>query len=308
MKNITDQHSEYIISQINLGKSSYAIAKDLRVDKSNVLRFLRRSGLESQHKCTVDYNNLMKDHKQEIIQMYESGMSGNEISKKLGFSSGQITTMLNQNSIQLRPNNTYNLDETFFEKIDTQEKAYVLGWWYSDGNVMESGTIRIAIQQSDEEILQKIKKILKYDGPFHYKKAREEHHQPQIELCINRQKMAQDLIKLGCHPNKSMNLMFPTLEQVPIDLVRHFVRGYFDGDGSVDNGVTIVGTWDFCQELKQRLPCKITNIYQRYKDRPLKESSHQLFIGKSYEVEKFYHWIYMMATIWLPRKKEKFGI
>lgn len=45
--------------------------------------------------------------------------------------------------------------------------------------------------------------------------------------------MVNDLEKLGCVSNKSLILKFPTKEQVPENLTSHFLRGYFDGDGSV---------------------------------------------------------------------------
>ena len=305
MKNITDQHSKYILEQIELGKSAYFISQQLGCQKCNILRFLSRGGVKSKHKCTVNYNNLLKDHQGEVLDLYKSGISGNQIAKKLGFSGSRITEFLNQ-IITIRPKNIYTLDESFFEKIDTEEKAYILGWWYSDGNVMKDGKIRISIQQDDEEIIHKIKSILQYNGPLYYKKSNNPKHKDLIEICINRQKVAQDLIKLGCIPNKSMTLLFPTLEQVPVQLIRHFVRGYFDGDGSINGTVMIVGTLSFCNTLKEILPCETTNIYQRYKDREPEKSSHQLFIGRRSEVEKFYHWIYDDATIWLSRKRDKF--
>jgi hypothetical protein len=173
---------------------------------------------------------------------------------------------------------------------------------------MPSGKCRICLQQDDSEILEKIKNILKYTGPLVQKPPKNLRCKPSIELCIDRQKFAQDLIKLGCIPNKSMKLVFPTEQQVPKNLVRHFVRGYFDGDGSTNRGVMIVGTLMFCNKLIEVLPCKITNVYQRYTDRLPLDSSHQLFIGLSSEILKFYHWLYDDSTIWLTRKRNKFDL
>ena len=45
--------------------------------------------------------------------------------------------------------------------------------------------------------------------------------------------MFNDLIKQGCVPNKSLILTFPNKYQVPKNLINHFIRGYFDGDGSI---------------------------------------------------------------------------
>lgn len=64
--------------------------------------------------------------------------------------------------------------------------------------------------------------------------------------------MHDDLIKHGCIPNKSLKLKFPTT--VPDKLIRHFVRGYFDGDGSIaknEDRCTLISTQEFCDELKK---------------------------------------------------------
>ena len=49
--------------------------------------------------------------------------------------------------------------------------------------------------------------------------------------------MFNDLIKQGCVPNKSLILTFPNKHQVPKNLINHFIRGYFDGDGSISYGI-----------------------------------------------------------------------
>jgi hypothetical protein len=296
---------EDITQKINNGQSAYSISKELGCTKNAILTYLKKNNLKSQHKCKVNYNNLMKDHKDEIITLYNSGMNGNQIAKKLNFSDGHIMALLRKHNVDIRSKNLYTVDETYFEQIDNEEKAYILGWWYSDGNVCDS-KLRLCIQQEDEEIVQQIKDCLKYTGPLYYKPSRISSPKPQVELCINRVKMVQDLIKLGCIPNKSMRLQFPKSTQVPSSLIRHFVRGYFDGDGSISGRIMIVGTLSFCKTLKNIVPCYVTNIYQRYTDRSPEDSSHQLFIGRLSEMYKFYHWIYDDATIWLKRKREQF--
>ena len=54
-------------------------------------------------------------------------------------------------------------------------------------------------------------------------------------MSFRSQKCKADLIKQGCVPKKSLILTYPTTEQVPKELTRHFIRGYFDGDGWFTN-------------------------------------------------------------------------
>jgi len=77
--------------------------------------------------------------------------------------------------------------------------------------------------------------------------------------------MVNDLERLGCISNKSLILKFPTIDQVSEEFIPHFLRGYFDGDGTVfmsanTNGVTdvkyqrinvgICGTFEFLDKVR----------------------------------------------------------
>jgi DNA-binding transcriptional regulator WhiA len=126
----------------------------------------------------------------------------------------------------------YKMDESYFDEVDSAEKAYVLGWFYSDGNVTEQGRFRIELAETDGYILKWIKKQLKYTGPLYNKPARNG-SKPQVSLCINRKRVADKLIALGCSPRKAHIVEFPTEEIVPRQFLSHFLRGMFDGDGSV---------------------------------------------------------------------------
>ena len=99
---------------------------------------------------------------------------------------------------------------------------------------------------------------------------------------------------------------------MPSCLIRHFVRGYFDGDGSVSNGKTakvdVVGTISFLLPLQdiifKELSLNRTVLNQRYKERDNEIRSLQ--IGGNNQCIKFRYWLYKDATIYLERKKNVF--
>ena len=297
---------EYKDSMIKLfnedGMSTYSISKQTNISLSTVNRWLKSWGCDTSRGCTVDSNKpMLKDRLDEVVELHNSGWSQSQIGKKLGYSGGQISRLLNKHNITSRIWK-YNVDETYFDNIDHEYKAYILGWLYSDGSIGYEGKIRIALQEDDKSILEWIKQQLQYTGPLYYKKP-QRGAKPQWELCINRKRLADRIIELGCMPNKSMILQFPSSSIIPDEFLSAFMRGYFEGDGSATKRyIAIVGALDFIYTLKEKLPCKITNIYQRYKDRDPKESSHQLFICQQGECKKFAHWIYKDATIYLQRK------
>lgn len=115
-----------------------------------------------------------------------------------------------------------------FEFIDTPEKAYVLGFFYSDGwiSAQQAG---ISIIDSDKSVLEKINSIF----PFLHFRNKEKNKNIATILC-NYKKFREDIEKNGCLRKKSSlnkdNLKFPKISK---DLYRHFIRGIFDGDGSI---------------------------------------------------------------------------
>lgn len=303
--NITNQNSEQISKWINEGWSAYKISKTLGCAKSSVLSFLKKRGIKSQHECKVDYNDMLKDKAGQVIEMYLIGMSVEDIGEELGHAGSQVWHLLQKYNIDTT-RKVYSVDESFFAKIDTEEKAYTLGFIFADGNVMPSGLIRISIADQDVDILEKIKVAIKFGGEIH-DKLRDESRMDQKELYICRKSMVADLAKLGCIPNKSLVLQFPTPEQVMPELLCHFVRGYFDGDGSIsEHRANITSSYDFIQGLIKVLPCGYTSTSQRYKEKGLRESAHSLNMSRREDYSTFLHWIYKDAKIYLDRKYKKY--
>ncbi len=112
--------------------------------------------------------------------------------------------------------------------------AYILGWLFSDGNITpDKRTFRIKLAFKDKEILEKIRSVLMSNCPI--KKIRQlvpskKYISSYALLRINSRKLCDDLISLGCIPNKMHKFRIP---RMPRPFLRHFIRGYFDGDGSI---------------------------------------------------------------------------
>ena len=287
-----------IISLFNIGYSAIKIGKELNISKPTVLRALKRNNCKLE--CTVDYNNLLKDKTHEVVLKYCLGQSTCSIAEELGFSQSAVWTLLDKNGVDMT-GWKYKVDETFFDKIDTEEKAYVLGLWYSDGCVDEEGKMRIGLQEKDKHILEDIKKIMKYEGPLLFS-PKESPNSNIWHLVINRKEMAEKLIKCGCIPNKSLTLKFPNQDILPIELQRHFIRGMSDGDGSVsENYWSLTSTDIFNNKIinitkeKFGFDCK---YYYRYNEK----NTCSLFINKIEDRIKFLDWIYQDSTIKLERK------
>lgn len=124
----------------------------------------------------------------------------------------------------------YSIDTAYFSNIDTEEKAYILGLLYADGCVASIGNaISLCFQTQDSAILTAVKTQLKAGHPI-------KHRSTFSTFSFTNKQMKIDLIKQGCVPAKSKILTFPT--QLPPEVMRHFIRGYFDGDGSISSYIT----------------------------------------------------------------------
>ena len=127
------------------------------------------------------------------------------------------------------PNCKYpDLKEDLLETIDNPDKAYLLGWIASDGTIRK-GTVDITVQRSDRKLLEKLASLFSRSLPVTERKEG-----TQVGFTVNRQKTVQDACRhLKIEPGpKSYTVQFPEL---PDHLVWHFLRGLFDGDGSVRN-------------------------------------------------------------------------
>lgn len=128
------------------------------------------------------------------------------------------------------PNTKYKtLDDSFFKRIDTPNKAYLLGWIASDGCVTKRG-FSIKIHAKDIECLNKLRDIICKELPIKVDKVR-----ASCKLEVSSKEMSIDICgHLGIeHKKKSKCVKFPT--HLDEDLKWHFLRGLFDGDGSISD-------------------------------------------------------------------------
>jgi hypothetical protein len=139
-----------------------------------------------------------------------------------------IRNKISRHSLQKRVPRKVVLD---FSKIDSEEKAYILGMWSADGCINHRA-INLWLQESDEDILIKIRNLASPDSPISYKRGYK-NTKAQKGLCIYNTELLRSLSSYNIIPKKSKVVNPPVL---PPELTRHFIRGLFDGDGCVRMG------------------------------------------------------------------------
>lgn len=247
-----------------------------------------------------------------VIDTYEEHRSIYTVGDKLGISPHKAWRVLKRNNIKLRDKtdttNKYKINENYFEIIDTELKAYFLGLIYSDGNVY-GNTCSISLQEEDSYILRKLSDDIFIERrKLGYIKARSETHKNQNKLYFTNKKIIQDLQKLGVFPTKTFLITFPT-DIVEKNLIKHFIRGYFDGDGCIYENKTrfrfsITGNEQFLQGLQNEL--NNNGIKSTIRKCSNKSKVLRLEIGDKVNIKRVMDYMYNDSNIFFKRKREKF--
>lgn len=204
-----------------------------------------------------------------------------KLADKYGVNRKTIVKYLNERGIEIT--NTHGkvpFNENSFDVIDTEEKAYWLGFLYADGYITsKNNRIGLSLAIKDIDHLQKFNKFLNYSKGMNVTDS----HQfgsdskfnkngelmQMVSTVITNEHMWKALYNLGCVPNKSLILIFPD-ESLFSDksLIRHFIRGYCDGDGTLgvyphsktnknlEASLLLVGTKSFLEGVQNYLGIK----------------------------------------------------
>ena len=234
----------------------------------------------------------------------DSKLGIRELSKKYSVNRQVLTGWLMAKGFQIknrRAEKSFNIE--VFNNIDTEEKAYWLGFLFADGSVnryKNSYTIELSLASKDRLHLEKFAKFI----------GKEKMYSDDIRsrISIGSKEMFYKLIEHGCTENKSLTLKFPNKNIFEDEsLLIHFIRGYFDGDGCVSHSdkekkrvsVSILGTKDFLSNLnKIAYPEKEMKLHN--------ENNIYILSFNGRTAIKFLSRLYDNSSVYLERKKEKY--
>ena len=232
----------------------------------------------------------------------------------------------------------YQVNDKFFEAVNSEKVAYVLGFLYADGcnqfnKQSSSKTLSITQAEQDLDILEKIRDAMDSTHPFRKIDAIDDKHMVKYKFAISWAKISDDAYKLGVVYNKSLILKFPSFDIVPEEYMNHFIRGYFDGDGCIWEGVpkimsfidkktgkekkrfihnmkfNFTGSNAFIEGLQEYLMKVLGYRKTKLNVRKGKENSDKWctmeYSGKK-QIETLFHYMYDNATIYGNRKYNKF--
>jgi len=254
-----------------------------------------------------------------IGEKYSNGITIGNLSDEYNMSRSTVGDILRACQIPKKSKKEigkkYEINENYFEKIDSHEKAYILGFIMGDGNISNDVILRIELNSKDEEILHKIKNSIRSSAPIK-RRTRERKGTKTYSsfICFCCKKICQDLISnYGMSGNKTEHLSYP---KIPLEFDNSFILGIFDADGSIRGKSTskdkwssvvwdIIATRDMGRIIYEKLLS--FNINVKYKDNnyfkiPL--SNVQMY--DKYEIIKLREILYKNSSIYLERKHKAF--
>jgi len=273
-----------------------------------------------------------KEIEEKIVDAYNSGLSAYKIVeaipelygkrpsviygvlKRLGIQVRRPTIVTDEQKIKRRK---FHVQDDFFSVINTEEKAYWLGFIYADGYIKTNAdVIGISLAEADINHLETFKQSIKFTGKVKKYVETQGYNAgaTYARIIVTSKQMKNDLIKLGVKEKKTNILTFPTEDQVSPHLLNHFLRGYFDGDGCLTHlnqrksgiwewALKIIGTREMLEGF-QNFFGKHIKLYQRFPERNV--NNYSLEYGGNQQVKKFMDMLYANATIYLNRKFQKY--
>jgi intein-encoded DNA endonuclease-like protein len=194
----------------------------------------------------------------------------------------------------------YEFNETYFQEINSEEKAYWLGFLFADGNIYKT-QMTLKLQKSDKEHLESFKKALASEHPIHdvFDSGYE-----YSSFFIGSKKLVEDLYNLKMTPRKTWTLEFPNIKK---SLIRHFIRGYFDGDGCLYVGKRSK-SWSIFSASETFITHLQNEISEQNIDlkKYIQGKGFVIKTAKKINIEKLYSYLYEDSTVCLNRKRIKF--
>lgn len=254
-----------------------------------------------------------------ISQLYLRGESARTIGARYGKSEMSIRCSLRRTGTEFRRparQRVYDVVDDFFSVIDTDEKAYWLGFIAADGCVFNRGQcfqLAVSLQRRDEPHLFKLRSVLAPDSPIHDRISKNQgfaKDSPQSVLRVTSKAMFHDLVRQGIGPRKSLIMK---RWMGPATLQPAYYRGLLDGDG----------TWFHQPAVKRRAHCLLALIgseasvigfrdfvWERTGGQPSALYAHhttpgvlQISYGRLSIIQEVARLLYDGASVWLDRKR-----
>ena len=260
--------------------------------------------------------NVDESIRQKIIQDYKDCKSIRQIERDYGVTRYSVAKYLEEQEIKTTKGNhhrKYIHQFDYFKVIDSEEKAYWLGFMFADGYIVDYSNrygedkFGITLHNDDIETLEKFRESIKSTNPITDVSS---NGRSLRRIIMSSQETVDDLISHGCVKQKSLILKPPI--NIPSNLIHHFIRGFFDGDGSIfwnKSEFERHETWNTpsysisITSTKEMIEWIIDQVgFGNIKKEERRENTWYYKQDGNKKVKAFCEYIYKDATIFMERK------
>lgn len=317
-----------INEKIELGVQKYLnkegflteIAKELKIPSKLINERLSKLGYFLRGGATPEQVINLKHASDYYINHIDEKISLEQVAKKFDVGRSSLSKRIKALGYEVTNYQTKTkFNEHVFDCIDTEEKAYWLGFIFADGYIDSSPlnpdkksvyNFELSLKADDSKHLDKFNKFMEHIND-NVKISNSKCEGKIFKRCrwgIANKRLWNTLNSYGCTPRKSLTLEFPN-ESIFKDrsLIKHFIRGYWDGDGCLSWAdkdhkipcIEVVGTESFLLSIQKYL-----NI--NYKLQTKKDSNAKQFSLGNLKAFKIAKYLYNNSTIYLDRKYERY--
>lgn len=297
--------------------SIYNLSKKFGISSDEIIKQLREDGFLYAKRGAISKLIInLKYAADEYLANEELNIE--EICKKYNVSHSTFPKYLKEYlGIKIQKRVKSNFNDKLFDNIDSEEKAYWLGFIFADGTISsdplydykkKSYTFELSLKNEDSNHLEKLRTLFNTPRPIINSENR-------CRLLVNSKHLWETLNNYGCTPRKSLTLQFPDKNIFKTeDLIRHFIRGYFDGDGCISYGNTdhtilnmqLLGTKNFLQNILLYLPMEFRDLTLRHNHNNENEETY-LINTSNKKAYRFFKYLYENSNVFLDRKYQRFA-
>lgn len=299
-KKASKELKDRAVELYNSGISATDVAKEIGYNEATIRNWLKLRGISIRNGgfYNVKYSSELFN---KINSSYKDGKYTSEIDSILMLRKGTAQYILNKNEVKLRHRGPKSkiVKEDYFDNIDCEEKAYFLGYIMADGNISITNnqySLKFHISLNDREVVDNFLKEINTSNKATIREKTKSYY-----ISLTSVHMCKSLIELGIIPQKTGKECIP--KSLPKNLIHHYLRGVFDGDGITCTGKSkrsgFVGSINLINGILNELNEELT-IFKTGKNKKV-----VYFLGGKKFSRKLYNYLYNDATIWLNRKRDR---
>lgn len=294
------------------------ISFDHKLSITCIFKILKRNNIKLKRSRDFDLELKIISDFRDLSQTRDSILAKYNIGKT------KLFRILRDHDEPKRPKKRkFFFNENFFNTIDSQEKAQILGLIYSDGCLNKNSNCSIFLHYKDKEYLEKIKNIINYKGELTLRDGRFSKKpngkmgwsDAQYGLSLHSVKMYKDLINIGlCNRKSWANLGIPNILD---KFKKSFILGILEGDGSINiskpwNGdgrkrvigkirINFTGNYNMMLDISKFIEQEL-QIVTKIERKNSSEFCYSINYSRVNDVLKLIKWLYNDASFYMERK------